>query len=232
MACRCLHRGSAIAKIVGANAAKYDRFVTTVNMWVFEETVDGRKLTEIINTDHENVKYLPGHKLPPNVVSMSASAFATAAFCIFSYGCCLIYLWFFFVSFLHQVAVPDLVESVKGADILIFVVPHQFILRVCDTIKDHIKKDAVGMSLIKVTFSFLSTFRLFFYTFMMEGWMEGWKEGQFGSICDINPTPPGGRCGPRRPEADFRGRSRETRHRHDRPHGSEHRQRGRGGEVL
>lgn len=61
-------------------------------------------------------------------------------------------------SFLHQVAVPDLAESVKGADILIFVVPHQFILRVCDTIKDHIKKDAVGMSLIKVTLSFLSTF--------------------------------------------------------------------------
>ncbi|XP_063328896.1 glycerol-3-phosphate dehydrogenase 1b isoform X2 [Pelmatolapia mariae] len=83
--------GSAIAKIVGANAAKYDKFDTTVNMWVFEETVNGRKLTEIINTDHENVKYLPGHKLPPNV----------------------------------------------------------FIVRVCDTIKDHIKKDAIGMSLIK-----------------------------------------------------------------------------------
>lgn len=55
---------------MGANAAKYDKFVTTVNMWVFEEVVNGRKLTEIINTDHENVKYLPGHKLPPNVVSM------------------------------------------------------------------------------------------------------------------------------------------------------------------
>lgn len=66
----CFHvpRGSAIAKIVGANAAKYDKFDTTVNMWVFEEVVNGRKLTEIINTDHENVKYLPGHKLPPNVV--------------------------------------------------------------------------------------------------------------------------------------------------------------------
>lgn len=61
-------------------------------------------------------------------------------------------------SFLCQVAIPDLAESVKGADILIFVVPHQFILRVCDTIKDHIKKDAVGMSLIKVTLIFLSTF--------------------------------------------------------------------------
>uniref|UniRef100_A0A674NLU7 Glycerol-3-phosphate dehydrogenase [NAD(+)] n=1 Tax=Takifugu rubripes TaxID=31033 RepID=A0A674NLU7_TAKRU len=51
--------------------------------------------------------------------------------------------------FWQLVAIPDLAESVKGADILIFVVPHQFILRVCDTIKDHIKKDAVGMSLIK-----------------------------------------------------------------------------------
>jgi len=49
-----------------------------------------------------------------------------------------------------QVAVPDLAEAVKGADILIFVVPHQFIVRVCDTIKDHIKPDTVGMSLIKV----------------------------------------------------------------------------------
>ncbi|XP_063071162.1 glycerol-3-phosphate dehydrogenase [NAD(+)], cytoplasmic-like [Engraulis encrasicolus] len=106
--------GSAIAKIVGANAGKLDMFDTTVNMWVFEEEVNGRKLTEIINTDHENVKYLPGHKLPPNVL-----------------------------------AVPDLLESVKGTDILIFVIPHQFINRVCETIKGHLKPDAVGMSLIK-----------------------------------------------------------------------------------
>ncbi|KAG9339671.1 hypothetical protein JZ751_023317 [Albula glossodonta] len=83
-------------------------------MWVFEEMVDGRKLTEIINTEHENVKYLPGHKLPANVL-----------------------------------AVPDLVEAVNGADILVFVIPHQFIGKVCDTIKDKIKKDALGLSLIK-----------------------------------------------------------------------------------
>lgn len=25
-------------------------------MWVYEEEIEGRKLTEIINTDHENVK--------------------------------------------------------------------------------------------------------------------------------------------------------------------------------
>ncbi|KAL2102001.1 hypothetical protein ACEWY4_003762 [Coilia grayii] len=107
-------RGSAIAKIVGANTAKNPKFDNVVNMWVFEEMVDGRKLSEIINTDHENVKYLPGRKLPENVV-----------------------------------AVPNLVEAVSEADILVFVIPHQFIGRVCDTIKGKIKTDALGLSLIK-----------------------------------------------------------------------------------
>lgn len=37
-------------------------------MYVYEEYVDGQKLTEIINTKHENVKYLPKHKIPENVV--------------------------------------------------------------------------------------------------------------------------------------------------------------------
>ncbi|KAG5838998.1 hypothetical protein ANANG_G00229690 [Anguilla anguilla] len=106
--------GSAIAKIVGANAAQNAKFDSRVNMWVFEEMVDGRKLTEIINTQHENVKYLPGHKLPHNVI-----------------------------------AVPDLVEAVSGAEVLVFVIPHQFIGKVCDTIKDKIRKDALGLSLIK-----------------------------------------------------------------------------------
>lgn len=40
-------------------------------MYVYEEIINGKKLTEIINETHENVKYLPGHKLPPNVVSLS-----------------------------------------------------------------------------------------------------------------------------------------------------------------
>lgn len=63
-------RGSAIAKIIGANAVKFNKkFEETVTMYVFEEMIDGKKLTEIINEQHENVKYLPGHKLPPNVVS-------------------------------------------------------------------------------------------------------------------------------------------------------------------
>ncbi|XP_064330625.1 glycerol-3-phosphate dehydrogenase [NAD(+)], cytoplasmic isoform X3 [Phalacrocorax carbo] len=59
--------GSAIAKIAGSNAARLSTFENEVKMWVLEEEVGGRRLTDIINTEHENVKYLPGHKLPPNV---------------------------------------------------------------------------------------------------------------------------------------------------------------------
>lgn len=102
-------RGSAIAKIVGENVTRHEDMETEVKvrpveregadpagaywraqMWVYEEMVEGRKLTEIINTEHENVKYLPGIKLPPNVV-----------------------------------AVPDLADAVRGANLLVFNLPHQ-----------------------------------------------------------------------------------------------------------
>lgn len=63
-------RGSAIAKIVGTNASKLENFDNKVTMYVYEEMINGKKLTEIINETHENVKYLPGHKLPTNVVSV------------------------------------------------------------------------------------------------------------------------------------------------------------------
>eukprot|EP00894_Picocystis_sp_ML_P001184 jgi/Pico_ML_1/51701/g271.t1 len=36
-------------------------------MWVFEEQVEGGKLTDVINQTNENVKYLPGVKLGENV---------------------------------------------------------------------------------------------------------------------------------------------------------------------
>lgn len=37
-------------------------------MWVHEEEINGRKLSEIINNDRENSKYLPGITLLPNIV--------------------------------------------------------------------------------------------------------------------------------------------------------------------
>ena len=109
--------GSAIARLVGANTARFpERFVKDVNMWVFEEEVDGRKLTEIINTEHENVKYLPGRPLPHNIV-----------------------------------AIPDISDAALEADILIFVLPHQFIKRACGPLNGKLKPGATGLSLIKVT---------------------------------------------------------------------------------
>lgn len=84
-------------------------------MYVYEEMVDGKKLSEIINTEHENVKYLPGHRLPENIV-----------------------------------AEPDLLNAARDADILIFVLPHAFVSRICKPLKDVIKPDTIGISLIKV----------------------------------------------------------------------------------
>jgi len=60
---------SAIALVVGENCKKYDIFEDDVRMWTYEEMIEGRKLTEIINTQHENVKYMPGVKLPENIIA-------------------------------------------------------------------------------------------------------------------------------------------------------------------
>uniref|UniRef100_UPI003EC02CEB glycerol-3-phosphate dehydrogenase 1-like protein isoform 2 n=1 Tax=Danio rerio TaxID=7955 RepID=UPI003EC02CEB len=105
--------GSAIARIIGSNAQKLQCFATTVKMWVYEEMVNGKKLSEIINTEHENVKYLPGYKLPENV------------------------------------AVPQLRDAADGADLLVFVVPHQFIRKLCDEMMGCVSERARGITLIK-----------------------------------------------------------------------------------
>lgn len=110
--------GSAIATKVGLNCEMLPYFEDRVNMWVFEETVEvegeSRKLTEVINSQHENVKYLPGIKLPENVI-----------------------------------AVADLAEACRGATLLIFVLPHQFLPRLLPTIREACHPSCRGVSLIK-----------------------------------------------------------------------------------
>ncbi|KAF3916882.1 hypothetical protein ABW20_dc0110522 [Dactylellina cionopaga] len=77
--------GSAIAKILAENTNQHSSlFETEVRMWVFEEDYQlpsshklynesshskPRKLSELINELHENVKYLPGIPLPENLVA-------------------------------------------------------------------------------------------------------------------------------------------------------------------
>ena len=62
--------GSAMSIVIGKNAEALPFVDSEVNMWVFEEEIGNRKLTNIINQDHENVKYLSGFKLPENVVAV------------------------------------------------------------------------------------------------------------------------------------------------------------------
>lgn len=49
-----------------------------------------------------------------------------------------------------QEAIADVVDAAKDADILIFVLPHQFIKGICSTLLGKIKPTAIALSLIKV----------------------------------------------------------------------------------
>ncbi|KAG2172263.1 hypothetical protein INT43_004804 [Umbelopsis isabellina] len=107
--------GSAVGKIVAQNVQNFpDLFEQEVRQWVFEEDYNGEKLTEVINREHENVKYLKGIKLPHNIK-----------------------------------AIPDVVEASKGATVLVFVLPHQFVRGVCEKMKGHVAHNARAISLIK-----------------------------------------------------------------------------------
>jgi len=84
-----------------------------VKMWVYQELIDGKNLTDIINTEHENVKYLPGIKFTENVV-----------------------------------ACPDLADACTDATMLVFVLPHQFLGRICPQMTT-MAKGCRALSLIK-----------------------------------------------------------------------------------
>jgi glycerol-3-phosphate dehydrogenase (NAD+) len=57
--------------------------------------------------------------------------------------------------YLIQVAYPDVVEAVQDADILLFILPHQFVERACNAIKSHVKQTAFAVSFSKVCFLFI-----------------------------------------------------------------------------
>uniref|UniRef100_A0A3Q3W3D1 Glycerol-3-phosphate dehydrogenase [NAD(+)] n=1 Tax=Mola mola TaxID=94237 RepID=A0A3Q3W3D1_MOLML len=49
-----------------------------------------------------------------------------------------------------KVAAADITEAVKGAAVLAFVIPHQFISGLCDQMRAHVTEGAISISLIKV----------------------------------------------------------------------------------
>lgn len=63
--------GTAVAKIVAENCLeKPYLFHRDVKMWVRSNEISDMKMPDIINTYHENVKYLPGVTLPFNLFAM------------------------------------------------------------------------------------------------------------------------------------------------------------------
>jgi len=72
-------------------------------MWVFEEQVNGKPLTQIINQTHVNVKYLPGIDL-----GLGENVYAE----------------------------PDLGAALSDATALVVVLPHQFLRKMLEQMKN------------------------------------------------------------------------------------------------
>jgi len=110
--------GMAIAKIIAQNTKRHPEFKDDLTVWMFDEEVQHkgvkRKLSELFNETHENVKYLPGITLPA-----------------------------------HVKAEPDLKKAVMYADILVWVLPHQFIARTAKTVKEVLDPTSVSISMVK-----------------------------------------------------------------------------------
>ncbi len=107
--------GTAVARRVALNVANQKTFENkSVKMWVYDEIIKDRLLSDVINNDHMNSKYLPNVALPGGLI-----------------------------------ACPNIIETCKDADLLFFIVPHQFLPGVIESLKGNVKKSAVGVSFIK-----------------------------------------------------------------------------------
>lgn len=71
-------------------------------------------MSHVINSTHENIKYLPGVKIPGNII-----------------------------------AETDLFEACRGATLLIFVLPHQFLPKLLPIVRKAVHPSCRGVSLIK-----------------------------------------------------------------------------------
>lgn len=63
--------GSTVASKIANQTLESKDYDSEVALWVYDELVDNRNLSECINSDHCNVKYLPGFTIPHNVRACS-----------------------------------------------------------------------------------------------------------------------------------------------------------------
>lgn len=113
--------GSAIAKIVGENVAKQPHlFCRQLKMWVFDETVQD----PTSDTARSLVDII--NETHENIKYLPGIKFPD-----------------------NVVAERDSRRAAEGADILIWVLPHQFVPRTVGYMKDVVKASAISVSLIK-----------------------------------------------------------------------------------
>lgn len=59
----------------------------------------------------------------------------------------------------------NVIEASREADVLIFVVPHQFVPKICNDLKGNIKPGAIAISLIKVSLFCMKIYNKMFLGF-------------------------------------------------------------------
>lgn len=110
--------GTTAAKVIAENIRdKPQHFHQEVLLWIFDEKVHDKNLSDIINSEHTNPKYLPDISLPNEIR-----------------------------------AVTDILQVGSACDILVFVTPHEFLVRTIEPLKGKTKKGAIGVSLTKGAF--------------------------------------------------------------------------------
>lgn len=125
-------RGSTIAKVVAENTAEHpDLFEKDVQMWVFEEQYN---LPETSKLFSKSDKFSTG----PQKLTELINHFHENVKYLPS------------VALPHNViANPSITDAVKDCSILVFNLPHQFIVGLCKQLKGHILPYARGVSCIK-----------------------------------------------------------------------------------
>ncbi|XP_034664565.1 LOW QUALITY PROTEIN: uncharacterized protein LOC117898950 [Drosophila subobscura] len=63
--------GSAIAASVSNNVKQLEGFDSRAHIYVYDELVRSKYLSEVMNNCHENIKYLPGIRLPENLIAVN-----------------------------------------------------------------------------------------------------------------------------------------------------------------